>query len=89
MDSRELKVGQVWKNKRQKPTQLVVVQDFYTKSGTVIKTREQWNTPRILYAVIDEEGLHPELRDLHVSSFRLMYPHIAFDLTIPTVEEDK
>lgn len=89
MDCRELTVGQVWKNKRTKPTQLAIINYCYTKSGTKIKNHEYWESPRVVFAIVDDEGIRLDLRDLHEHSFRLMYPHIAFDLTLPIVEEDK
>lgn len=83
MESSELRVGQIWRNKRAKPTSVYLITkiEYYPELHR--------NDQQRVTGVLASDGGVQLARQLHESSLRRMFPYKMFDSYVPAPEEDK
>lgn len=83
MDLFEFRVGQVWRDKRTKPTAVYLITniEYYPE--------EHREDQRRITGVLASDENVQLLRTMHENSVRQMFPYKTFDSYVPEPEEDK
>jgi protein-disulfide isomerase-like protein with CxxC motif len=84
-DGTDVHVGQVWKDRRAKPSAVFLVLKVYERHYVDGKKPKR---TRVIGALSMEHGLQPD-RSLDLESLRTMFPVLMFEPKKPEVEEDK
>lgn len=85
-DNTDIHLGQVWKDRRNKPTAVFVVLKIYTRS---YQGKNEGKKRYRVSGVLSMDRMVKTNDDIDVESLRTMFPYLMFEPNMPEVIEDK